>query len=77
MKSYNKENNSDSLNTPIFTDDKFFIDNSNNDSDFEEINSFSENYNKNEFVDVFNKENKKAFKRAKKKEKKRRRPRFR
>ncbi len=71
MKSYNKENNSDSLNTPIFTDDKFFIDNSNNDSDFEEINSFSENYNKNEFVDVFNKENKKAFKRAKKKEKKR------
>ena len=71
MKSYDKENNSDSLNTPIFTDDNFFIDTSNNDSDFEEINSFSENYNKNEFEDVFNKENKKAFKRAKKKEKKR------
>lgn len=52
--------------------DDFFIENSSNDDAyFEEINSFSEDYDKNEFEDVFSKGNKRAFKRAKRKEKKR------
>lgn len=69
MRKNEQNNNYDYINNPSGED--FFIDQVTDNDAFEEINSFSDDYDKNDFEDVFTKENKKAFKRAKRKEKKR------